>query len=236
MTVVDESGASSENFRKGKKEASRKCEKMINTYYIIYDFMVEKLKLSGVTLLVYALIHSFTKSGDDCYGTLEYIAKRVGASRTSVYRALKELVKNGYLFKHKQENNGRVIYVANLKIEFQNEISGVSNSNMEDFKMTPNNKEIKKPIITNNHSYIQGKSQGNISFFGPKKIVAMTIHQYVNLMRAAGVFPTLDYIKRLEIKILLSPEGSYKNHYQTIINWARRDGLVDEEGEIILAN
>ncbi len=222
--------------KRKKRGLAQNAKKMINSYYIIYDFMVEKLKLSGITLLVYALVYSFSKSGDDCYGTLDYIAKRVGASRTSVYRSLKELVKNGYLFKQNAEKNGRVVYVANFNIDFQNDNSEVSKCNSDDFKTTPNNKEIKNPIITNNHTLIQEKPNQQISYFGPKKLVAMTLHQFVNLLRVLNTCPTHAYIRRLEVKILLSPEGSYKNHYQTIITWARQDGLVDEEGEWILAN
>lgn len=209
---------------------------MINSYYIIYDFMVEKLKLSGVTLLVYALVYSFTKSGDDCHGSLNYIAGRVGGSRSSVYRALKELVKKNYVIKLKSEDSGRISYTANWNYAFQNKTGEYSECNTEDCKTTPNNKEIKKPIITNNHTFIQGKPNQPISYFGPEKVVAMTLHQYVNLLRAVGVTPTLDYIRILQERILSMPKNSYKNHYKTIITWARQDGMVDEEGEWILAN
>ena len=237
MRSVGESGASAEIYEKEKTRPRIKCEKMENSYFIVYDFMVEELKLGGSTLLVYALVYSFNKAGGDCYGSLEYIAERVGASRTTVYRALKELVRKEYLIKSRADRLGKISYRINPKLKLQNESPSVPECNTEDFDLTPNNKEIIKEITTtNNLSILQGKPEPSLYHFGREKVVAMTFHHYMNLLRAVGVTNTLRYVRILEGRILESSEGAYKNHYKTIITWAREDGLVDEEGEIILAN
>lgn len=209
---------------------------MENSYFIVYDFMVDELKLDGSELLVYALIYSFTNAGSECYGTLEYIAKRVGASRTTVYRALKELAKKKYIIKRKEKKSGRVIYVAGREALFKNENTTASECNTDSFKTAPNNKEIKKEIITNYHSFTQEGAKRPICYFGPNKVVEMTLHQYTNLLRAFGISDTLRYIRILDERILSAKTGAYKNHYKTIITWAREDGLVDENAERILAN
>ena len=71
-----------------------------NRYLPIYDFMLEKLKLSGIQLLVYAVVYSFCKSGDGEFrGSLEYLAKRSAASTVSVRNALKDLTEKELLIK-----------------------------------------------------------------------------------------------------------------------------------------
>ena len=209
---------------------------MENSYYIVYDFMVDELKLSGATLLVYALIYSFTNAESECYGSLEYIAERVGASRTTVYRSLKELTRKNYIIKGRGDGIGKISYIANRNALFKNESTAPSECNTEGFKAAPNNKEIKKEIITNCHSFTQEGKKVPICYFGPNKLVEMTLHQYVNLLRAFGVCETLRYIRVLDEKILSAKPGAYKNHYKTIITWAREDCLVDENAERILAN
>ena len=209
---------------------------MENSYFIVYDFMVDELKLSGATLLVYALIYSFTNAESECYGSLEYIAERVGASRTTVYRSLKELTRKNYIIKGKAERIGKVSYIANRNVLFKNESTDTSECNTESFKTAPNNKEIKKEIITNYHSFTQEGAKRPICYFGPNKVVEMTLHQYTNLLRAIGISDTLRYIRILDEKILSAKPRAYKNHYKTIITWAREDCLVDENVERILAN
>nr|MBE6545148.1 helix-turn-helix domain-containing protein [Oscillospiraceae bacterium] len=235
MRSVDESGTSARILEKEENTRPRtKCEKMENSYFIVHDFMVEKLKLDGTELMVYALIYSFSNAGSNCYGSIEYISKRIGASRTTAYRALKNLVKKNYLIKQKPAKSGKVIYTVNDEILFKNETVGVSEQNSEICKIEPNNKGIKKKIITNYDSIYLKKAKPSITHFGPKKLVAMTLHQYTKLLMAFGVIPTLDYIKILEGRIDSAEPGAYKNHYKTIITWGRQDGLLDETARMIL--
>ena len=67
-----------------------------------------------------------------------------------------------------------------------------------------------------------------------ERAVRMTIHRYANLLRAVGVLPTLNYIRKLERQILTYPERNYPNHYKTIVTWAREDFRIDARGEEIL--
>lgn len=74
-------------------------------------FMITELKLCGTTLLVYALIYSFTVSGKEYWGSRNYLAERVGCSVSTVDRALRKLEKMG-LINERQKAYGRNIYVA----------------------------------------------------------------------------------------------------------------------------
>ena len=97
------------------------------------------------------------------------------------------------------------------------------------------NKEDNNTNLLTNHSFFQGKPRP-IQPFGREKVVMMTLHQYANLLRAIGVMPTRRYIAVLERQIRKFSAKAYKDHYQTIIGWARKDGLVTPEGEEILIN
>ena len=207
------------------------------TGYVLYDFMKEELELSGVALQVYALIYSFTKAGGDCHASVEYIAKRVGASYKATQIALKFLVEKGYISKTATKPKSPCTYVAITDGIIQNYLCDESKLPMTSVKSTDNNKEDNKEDnntnLLTNHSFFQGKPRP-IQPFGREKVVMMTLHQYANLLRAIGVMPTRRYIAVLERQIRKFSAKAYKDHYQTIIGWARKDGLVTPEGEEIL--
>jgi DNA-binding transcriptional MocR family regulator len=201
--------------------------------------MKEDLDLSGVALQVYALIYSFTKAGGDCHASLNNMAKRVGASSRSVQRALIELTAKGYIIKKTSNQASSNRYIADLSVVGQNVQGGRTKCLEGDDKMSNNNKEDNKEDnntnLLTNHSLFQGKPRP-IQPFGREKVVMMTLHQYANLLRAIGVMPTRRYIAVLERQIRKFSAKAYKDHYQTIIGWARKDGLVTPEGEEILIN
>ena len=65
--------------------------------------MVTELGLSGNNLIIFALIHGFTKDGIHKFeGSLDYICKWTNVSRPTAISCLKSLVECGYI--NKQEN------------------------------------------------------------------------------------------------------------------------------------
>lgn len=66
-------------------------------YFIVYDWMVNDLKLKGSDLMVYALIFGFTigKRGK-FYGTLRYLANRVGVDKDTAFNAINRLLIKSY--------------------------------------------------------------------------------------------------------------------------------------------
>jgi len=70
----------------------------MNSYFTIYDFMVDELHLSQNQLLVYALIFSFTvNSQSGCSGSKSAIARRIGACRMTVNKSLHALMQKGFI-------------------------------------------------------------------------------------------------------------------------------------------
>ena len=66
--------------------------------------------------MVFALIYSFTVAESKCYGSIEYISSRVGASCSSVKRALNLLISRNLIIKRSDKSFRTKIYVANLSM------------------------------------------------------------------------------------------------------------------------
>jgi DNA-binding MarR family transcriptional regulator len=227
-----------------KTRPRRKCEKMENkkeTGYTLYDFMMQELGLDGVALKVYALIYSFTKAGSDCHGSVRYIGERTDSAKSSVHRALNELLEKGYIVKLENEGQKTSRYIAKLNPLSQKGTASVPESNCpvpesdsDSPKIGHNNKDNNKPYnYTYNHSFYNNKPRP-IQAFGSKKVVMMTLHEYANLLRAVGVKPTLRYVRLLENRIAANRFPVKENHYEMIIDWAREDGLITPEAMEIL--
>lgn len=76
-------------------------------YITILSPMVSKLNLSGNNLIVFALIHGFTKDGEHEFtGSIEYISKWTNISRQSVILTLKALTDAGFINKKDEIING----------------------------------------------------------------------------------------------------------------------------------
>ena len=70
-------------------------------FFIVYDFMIKDLKLSGYELLLYALIYSYTNNTNEkCFwGSQEYVARCLGTHRQRINVCLKKLVEKGLVKK-----------------------------------------------------------------------------------------------------------------------------------------
>ena len=76
-------------------------------YFVVQGWMVSKLKLTGNDLLVYALIYGFSQDGKNSfYGSTQYIADTIGASKRTVISTLQRLTENGLLDKQVDDRTG----------------------------------------------------------------------------------------------------------------------------------
>lgn len=94
-------------------------EKDKDQFYVTRKWMIKKLKLSGVELQVYAIIHGFSQDEEVKFtGSLSYLEDFTGVSRRSIINSLKNLVAKNYLIKEEYVINGikRISYSTNLDI------------------------------------------------------------------------------------------------------------------------
>lgn len=77
------------------------------SYYLVSGWMINRLKLRGTQLQVYAIIHGFTQDSESWFGgTLKYLVEFTGANERTVRRALSDLVGAGHLEKRTDTVNG----------------------------------------------------------------------------------------------------------------------------------
>ena len=77
-----------------------------DNYIIVYDWMVENLKLTGNRLIIYAIIYGFSKDDEWFRGSIGYLCKKSGASRRAVIYDLGYLVQEGLLEKNERPHKG----------------------------------------------------------------------------------------------------------------------------------
>ena len=84
-----------------------------NDYIVIQEPMISTLGLSGVSLLVFAVIHGFTKDGEQHYRAFpEDLMRWTGASERSIKGVLKSLLEAGYI------NRSKVVYRGKSTFEY----------------------------------------------------------------------------------------------------------------------
>ena len=113
-------------------------------YFQINGWMLNRLKLKGISLEVYAIIYGFSQDGESEFrGSISYLCDFTGTSRPTVIKALKELVAGDYIIKDETEINGVKFnkYKANLQVV--KELNGGSKETLQggSKETLPNNKE-----------------------------------------------------------------------------------------------
>ncbi len=72
-----------------------------NDYILVQAQMISDLHLKGNELLVFALIHGYTKDGRNrCRASLRYISGWIDTSKSAVIRAINTLEEAGYICRH----------------------------------------------------------------------------------------------------------------------------------------
>lgn len=90
-----------------------------NNYFQISGWMLNRLKLKGTDLQIYAIIYGFSQDCESEFtGSLQYLCDFTGTSRTTVIKALKSLVEKEFIIKTENNINGVIFnrYKANLQV------------------------------------------------------------------------------------------------------------------------
>lgn len=124
-----------------------------NNFYVIQSWMVRKLKLTGLDLLIFAIIYGYSQDGENEYfGSLTYLAEMTGCTKRGVIKSLTNLVDNGYILREESTFNNIkcVTYKTNMEL-----CSQVVNSVHRGMNSVPNSGELSSP----NNKYIYNKKQ-----------------------------------------------------------------------------
>lgn len=78
-----------------------------NNYYVINGWMINRLRLKGVSLSAYAIIYGFSQDGENEFtGSLQYLCDFCGGvSKPTIIKALKELTEKGIIIRREETIN-----------------------------------------------------------------------------------------------------------------------------------
>lgn len=175
-------------------------------YVCIQGFMVNELNLKGNELIIYAIIYGFSQINNHEYnGSLQYLANWTNSTKYGVMKNLKSLVEKDLIGKKENYING-VKFVAYYATKLHR---GMQQSCINNII---NNKEQKKDI---SKDISKEKKK-----FGEFENVFLTDEQYQKLK---DKFYDVD--ERIEtLSAYIASKGvKYKDHYATILTWARKE-------------
>ena len=155
-----------------------------DNYYQISGWMVERLKLKGNELNVFAIIYGFSQD-EDCEfaGGIQYLCDFLGGvSRPTIITALKNLVQKGFIIKREEIINGVQFnrYKANLGV--------VKNFYGGSKEILPNNKE---------NNIEDNKKEKQVNLLKEKAFIEETTTTLANVENQAKRFkkPTAEEIQ-----------------------------------------
>lgn len=141
-----------------------------NDYIVIQAPMITELGLSGNRLIVYALIHGFSKDGvHEFHGSINYICEWTNLTRNTVISVLKSLVDDGLITKREYIENKvkfcsyQIRGSAKIALPVQSTTSENENTtNLGSAKIAPNNNTIYGSIFSSSNIDSNNK-ENNIS-------------------------------------------------------------------------
>lgn len=196
------------------------------TFYTIYAFMLEELHLRGSELLIYAILYAFNNIGSVFYGSQEYLSRLSGLSQSTVTRVLKNLVNKGYITK--TEENGHTIFkvvktASNPPPPPVTEQPSPKTLHRDWKAEIPTPRRVKHGEATL-YDFIGDEGRPIHEFYEITEngIVKMTPEQFFYLITLVGEDKLMDYITRVEEKILC---GQYQcaPDYKLIKKWILED-------------
>ena len=183
-------------------------------FILVRRFMSTELGIQSKNeMLLYALIYSYSDGGSAFYGSTEYLAKRLGSSKSRIIKVLNEMVSKGLIIK---KTSGRFnFYVTNFNYVCNTEEPPVSVQHPEGCQVDTEASVIPTPNNINNNI------KNNISVTRFVKPNVEEIEAYCkernNSVDAQQFF---DYYESKGWKVGKSPMKDWKSAVRT---WERND-------------
>lgn len=213
------------------KDEIRIEEKSINCngYGIIPQLVMKDKRLHFASKAIYAYFRSYTGSGNSCFPTREKICDDLGMSKNTLSKYLQQLIEFNYISIEQAREDGKFsnnIYIIHDHVCGQNTVS----HKMGHHNLTPNNNNTinnnnsldSSTILDSNNKLVNNSYLFNI--YGEFKNVFLTDEQYQKLK---DKFYNAD--ERIEtLSAYIASKGvKYKNHYATILTWARKENKTN---------
>lgn len=204
-------------------------QKQVNpdNFYVVQGWMRTKLKLTGASLTIYAIIFGFSQDGKSYFeGTSTYLSEWSGVSTSRVYEILKDLIQRGLIEKREKELNRikfcdyRVTQVDHRSTKLTTPSTKLTTPPVN--KVDTHNINIKHNIQDN----IYKKTNTKKAFTKPTLDEIKAYCQQKGISIDCEYF--FDYYESNGWKVSNSP---MKDWQATVRNWARRNTNWKKEGE-----
>jgi len=196
---------------------------MSKGYGTIPKLVMQHEDLSIEAKAIYAYLASFAGAGDTAYPSVGIMCKHLGISKDRFYRHRKSLLDNDFIRITQHQNEGG--WTNNLYTV----VSTPSPQNKDTQNKDTQNKDTQNKDTINNSSINNSINNNSI-----KKSASPSKHKYGDaenvllkneeLEKLKNKFPN-DYQERINnLSYYIASKGAkYKNHYMTILAWARKD-------------
>ena len=199
-------------------------------FILVRRFMSTELGIQSKNeMLLYALIYSYSDGGSAFYGSTEYLAKRLGSSKSRIIKVLNEMVSKGLIIK---KTSGRFnFYVTNYNYVCNTDEQKVSVQNTErchidtESSVTPTPNNINNNINNNNYlKCVSNMSKKGKSYIllGEFKNVKLTEEELKKVVENYQWYFE-DAIEALSSYLEFKGD-KYKSHYAVLgkTNWVWR--------------
>ena len=183
-------------------------------FILVRRFMSTELGIQSKNeMLLYALIYSYSDGGSAFYGSTEYLAKRLGSSKSRIIKVLNEMVSKGLIIK---KTSGRFnFYVTNFNYVCNTEEPPVSEQHPIRCQVDTESSVIPTPNNINNNI----KNNISVTRFVKPKVEEIDSYckERKNNVDAQQFF---DYYESKGWKVGKSPMKDWKSAVRT---WERND-------------
>lgn len=183
-------------------------------FILVRRFMSTELGIQSKNeMLLYALIYSYSDGGSAFYGSTEYLAKRLGSSKSRIIKVLNEMVSKGLIIK---KTSGRFnFYVTNFNYVCNTDEPPVSEQHPTRCQVDTESSVIPTPNNINNNI----KNNISVSRFVKPKVEEIDSYckERNNNVDAQQFF---DYYESKGWKVGKSPMKDWKSAVRT---WERND-------------
>jgi hypothetical protein len=146
---------------------------MNDNYIVIQGWMVNELKLTGSSLITFALIYGFSQDNTSEFtGSINYVCKWLNCSRPTAMKALKELCEKGLIIKSDLVVNGVTFNRYKISLEVVKKLYMGGKETLHGGS---------KETLLNNT--IINNTNNNIDIVMPKSDLELTFNSYLEMRK-----------------------------------------------------
>lgn len=207
-------------------------------FYVVQGWMINKLKLSGNELLVYAIIYGFSQDKESMFnGSLQYIMDCINTSKPTVLKALDGLLYKGLINKFNVSINGvRHCRYKALSDGSKETLPVVKNLDRDSKETLPNNikNNIEKDIYVKRTRFVKPSIE-EIQAYCKERNNKVDAESFYNFYESKGWVVGKSHMKDWKACVRTWERNSFNsnvsNSHSKVNEWTENDRPYDKAWE-----